>query len=95
MGGAIFLPVGQNLFANQILHASSKEQATTILAAGATELRHTFSATDLPGTLRAYMTGLKWTFAMAAMLSGITLPIAFASKWPVFPRRHQAATESD
>ena len=81
MGDASLLAAAQSIFVNRLLLAAPSGYAPAILETGATELRHTFSADDFPRVLLAYMTGLRWTFAMVVAVSGLTLPIALCAKW--------------
>ena len=84
MGGALFLPAAESVFANRLLRVARitvpSVPAAAILATGASELGHTFSAVDIPGILIAYMSGLKWTFAVAVAANGLTFPLSLAAK---------------
>jgi len=75
MAGAALVSVGQAVFANRLLHAVPKYvpgvNPATVVATGATELRSTFPAADLAGLIRAYMTGLTDTYALAITLTGL------------------------
>ena len=85
IGGAFFVAAGQTAWANRLL---SKIPITApgvdpkeVVATGATQLRHVFSADQIPGILQAYMEGLKLTFALGIALAGISIPIALCAKW--------------
>ncbi len=52
-----------------------------VLVIGATELRHVFSAAEIPGIIAAYMDGLKVTFLLVIALAVATMPIALCAKW--------------
>lgn len=52
-----------------------------VTAAGAAELRHVFGPEVLQGVLKAYMSGLKVTFALAIAATGISSLIACMGNW--------------
>lgn len=85
VGGAFLVSAAQSAFVNVLLNtlpstAPSVDPAS-VVATGATELRNVFSADQIPGILLAYMRGLKITFAIALGATGLTLIIAFFSRW--------------
>ncbi|KAF2094033.1 MFS general substrate transporter, partial [Rhizodiscina lignyota] len=73
LAGAIWVSVGQSVFANRLLQTAPRFVPGTdphqIVATGATQLRSTFSASQLPGVIRAYMSGLKDAFLLAVALA--------------------------
>lgn len=85
IGGAFFVSAGQTAWANRLLsripQTAPGVDPKVVVATGATQLRHIFSAEQIPGILTAYMDGLKLTFALVIALAGITMPIALAAKW--------------
>lgn len=85
IGGAFFVSAGQTAWANRLLSripvTAPGVDPKLVIATGATQLRHVFSAEQIPGILTAYMDGLRLTFALIIALAGITLPIALAAKW--------------
>lgn len=82
----MIVSASQSIFTNRLLHAAHQTapnvKASTILATGAADLSHAFSGADLSAIVAAYMTGLKWTFAMAIALSVLTFFISLLSKTP-------------
>jgi MFS family permease len=74
ISGAIFVSVGQTLFANKLVEAVPKYapgvDPAKVVATGATQLKDVFSATDLPGVIKAYMEGLKDAYALGIALAG-------------------------
>lgn len=88
IGGAFFVSAGQTAWANRLLSripvTAPSVDPKLVIATGATQLRHVFSAfsaEQIPGILTAYMDGLKVAFALIVALAGITVPIALAAKW--------------
>lgn len=85
IGGAFFVSAGQTAWANRLLSripvTAPGVDPGLVVATGATQLRHVFSAEEIPGILTAYMEGLKLTFALCIALAGITVPIAVCAKW--------------
>ncbi|CAF9939967.1 MAG: hypothetical protein HETSPECPRED_002117 [Heterodermia speciosa] len=85
IGGALFVSAGQTVWANRLIARLPATAPTVdpklVIATGATQLRHVFTAEQIPGILVAYMDGLKGTFVLVVVLAGITLPIALAAKW--------------
>lgn len=75
ISGAIFVSTGQSLFANQLIREVPKYvpdlNPAVVVATGATQLRSTFSAADLPGVIRAYMSGLKDAYILGIALAGM------------------------
>ena len=47
-----------------------------VIVTGATELRSTFTAAQLPGILRSYMAGLKDAYILAIATSGVAVIVA-------------------
>jgi hypothetical protein len=45
----------------------------TVIGTGATQLRQTFTAEDLPGIVVAYMAGINVAFAIATALAGASV----------------------
>ena len=75
VAGAALVSTGQAVFANELLRSAPRYvpgvSPAAVVATGATALRSAFPAEDLPGLIRAYMTGLKDTYALAIALSGM------------------------
>lgn len=79
IGGAMFVSAAQCIFSNRLLQAlsihASEIDREHVLAVGASELRGSFSSTELPGILESYMVGLKGAFALGVALA-VTAVIA-------------------
>lgn len=52
-----------------------------VVATGATELRSVFSATQLPGVITAYMSGIRVAFAIVIAGVGISSIFTFFNSW--------------
>jgi MFS family permease len=80
ISGAIFVSIGQTLFTNQLVKAVPKYvpglDPATVVATGATRLKDTFSATELPGVIRAYMSGLKDAYILGIALGGCAFVVS-------------------
>jgi len=80
IAGAVFVSSGQSLFTNKLVQVVPKDapglDPGVVVATGATELRRTFSAADLPGVINAYMAGLKDAYALAVALGGMAFLVA-------------------
>lgn len=74
ISGAIFVSIGQSLFTNKLIQTIPKYAPTLdpalVVSTGATELKKVFSSTDLPGVIRAYMSGLKDAYILGTALAG-------------------------
>ena len=53
---------------------------STVVATGATEIRVTFAAEELPGILRAYMAGIKVSAGVAIGATGFAFLISLFSR---------------
>ena len=95
IGGAIFVSAGQAAYTNRLIARlpvlAPGVNPALVIATGATELRATFSAEELPGIILAYMDGLRLTFALAIALAGVTLPIALFAKWQNVKQKSSSA----
>lgn len=97
MGGSLLVSAGQAIFANTLVHQLVSQapgvSATTVIGTGATRLRSTFSATQVPGILSAYMSGLKAAYALAVALVGVSVIFAAMPKWERLRPKTVEATE--
>lgn len=60
-----------------------------VVATGATELRGTFTDSQLPGIIRSYMDGLKDAYILAIALAGAAVLVSIGMlvfDWRVLPR---------
>ncbi|CAH0051604.1 unnamed protein product [Clonostachys solani] len=85
IGSAFLLSAAQSAFVNKIatvLRSSALDvDVGTVIATGATEIRHAFPADQVPGIVIAYMEGLRVTFAIAATAVGLAFVVSFFSSW--------------
>ncbi|KAK3056003.1 hypothetical protein LTR09_003237 [Extremus antarcticus] len=85
VGGAFFLSAAQCGFNNQLL----KELAINlpnispeiVLGTGATQIRDTFTATEVPIILDAYVVGLQAVFALATASFGVATIVGCFGSW--------------
>jgi hypothetical protein len=52
-----------------------------VIGTGATQIRHTFPAEQVPGIVLAYMAGIKVTFALVVGLVGFTCVVGLFVPW--------------
>lgn len=96
MGGAFLVSAAQSAFQNTLLKSLVENaQSVTpqdVLFTGATELRESFSAEQLPGILTSYLNGIKVTFTMATVFAGAAFITSLASKWTNLKSRTRSST---
>ena len=85
MGGAIFVSGGQAAFTNQLIdkirEVAPDIDPALVVATGATELRKVFRPEQVDSVLVAYMHGLRVTYAVVVVLSGICVIVSFSAPW--------------
>ncbi|KAK0610960.1 major facilitator superfamily domain-containing protein [Immersiella caudata] len=84
LGGAIFLSVGQNVFANQLvddLSGFAGLNPEVIVNTGATDLGKVFLPGEMDVVVGAYSYALTRVFLMSAILSAVKLLGALAVEW--------------
>lgn len=85
LGGALFVQSAQSAFSNQLVKSLIKYvpnlNPASVVAIGATQIRTSFLASDLPGILLAYMDGLKVGFILAIALAGCSVIVGFFTPW--------------
>ncbi|KAH8881957.1 MFS general substrate transporter [Thozetella sp. PMI_491] len=85
IGGAFLLSAAQSAFVNKMVgmlpSVAPNVDPMAVIATGATELRHAFSADQVPGILIAYMAGIKVAFAIAIGSVGAAFILSLFSKW--------------
>jgi MFS family permease len=84
LGGAIFLPVGQNLFSSSLvksLAGIAGLQPDIIINTGATDLRKVVPASELGSVLHAYSSACTRVFVLGAALSACMILGAAAVEW--------------
>jgi hypothetical protein len=84
LGGAIFVPVGQNLFSTQLVKRLSGVaglDTVMILDTGATDLRRVVPASELGAVIDAYSYALTRVFILGAALSATMIIGALGVEW--------------
>jgi MFS transporter, DHA2 family, glioxin efflux transporter len=86
VGGAFMVSAAQAAFVNVLVKVLPSSvpgvNSAIVLYTGATELRHVFSADQVPGILEAYMRGLKAAFAVGLASTGVAfIIIVFFQRW--------------
>lgn len=85
VGGSFCVSAAQAAFASTLVRRASVYvpgiDTAALLSVGATELRATYSADQLPGVLLAYMDGLRVCFAFAIALLSISFLFTLAPRW--------------
>ena len=77
LGGALFVSIGQNVFANKLVEGLDKYAPSVdplvILKTGATAIQTTVDKADLAGVTLAYNDGLTMAFLVAAVMAATTI----------------------
>ncbi|RAR14043.1 MFS general substrate transporter [Stemphylium lycopersici] len=77
IGGAFSLSASQSGFANRLLSMLAETapgvDPQLVIGTGATQIRNSFTADEVPGILEAYMAGIKVTMAIATGLAGASV----------------------
>jgi MFS family permease len=86
MGGAIFVSIGQCIFANVLLASGLKRFApliepSTVFASGASGLENSIELPSLQGVILAYNDALIWLFVPAAVLAAMMLIGGLVIEW--------------
>ncbi|KAI1170393.1 MFS gliotoxin efflux transporter glia [Nemania sp. FL0916] len=85
VSGAIWVSVAQAVLNNRLIASLAASAPNinpqTVFMVGATDIRKTFSGTDLDYVLQAYLSGLKGSWALSTALGGITFLSAFLAEW--------------
>jgi MFS transporter, DHA2 family, glioxin efflux transporter len=98
LSGAIWVSVGQSLFANKLVTAVPKHthdvNPALVVATGATDLRKVFASSgQLPGVILAYLDGLKDAFILGIALAGAAFVVSViygVINYHVLPRGAEA-----
>lgn len=85
IGGAFFVSAGEVAFTN-ILTGRLPTRApgvdpASVVSVGVTQIRATFSTSEVPGIILAYMDGLKVAYAISIAAAGISVIVSALSKW--------------
>jgi ABC-type proline/glycine betaine transport system permease subunit len=85
IGGAFFLSAAQAAFNNQLIKQIAINlpgiDPVVALGIGATQIRSTFTPTQVPLVIDAYMTGLKAVFAITVAAFGVATLIGIFGSW--------------
>ncbi|KAG0645789.1 putative efflux pump gsfJ [Hyphodiscus hymeniophilus] len=85
IGGAFLVSAGESAFESRLIKKLSVTDPSVsplkVIGTGATDVRSTFSATDLPFILRAYVDGIQTAFIVAIALASVCTIIAFGAPW--------------
>ncbi|KAL9599890.1 MAG: hypothetical protein Q9219_003523 [cf. Caloplaca sp. 3 TL-2023] len=85
IGGSFFVAAGQTAFENKLLQVLPERvpdvSPADVVATGATSLRETFNAEQLPGIISSYLSGIQLTFALAIGLIGFSLIASLFAPW--------------
>lgn len=84
MGGAIFIAVAQNIFSNELvrnLGSVANIDASTVIHAGATELKSVVGDQDLAGVLVAYNDALISTFYVSVAMGALSIVGSAMIRW--------------
>lgn len=85
IGGAFSLAAAQAAFASTLVSKVTQYapgiDAANLLNVGASDLDLVYQGAELDAVLRAYMDGIKVTFALATALLGVSVLLALVPKW--------------
>ncbi|KAL8828900.1 MAG: hypothetical protein Q9170_006399 [Blastenia crenularia] len=85
LGGSFFVAAGQAAFENRLLGVLPQKvpdvTPAQVVQTGATSLRDTFTAEQLPGIISSYLSGIHLSFALATGLVGFSLVAALLAPW--------------
>ncbi|KAL3423692.1 major facilitator superfamily transporter [Phlyctema vagabunda] len=85
LGGALFVSIGQNVFANKLAQGLAKYVPTLdpviVLNTGATSIQKTIEKEYLPGVTLAYNNALTESFMVAAVMAAFTIIGSVAIEW--------------
>lgn len=92
IGGAIFVSIGQNVFANRLAQDLAKNipelDPKIILKSGATSLQQNVPPENFPLVQLAYNNGVTLAFLVAAVMAGLTIIGALAVQWKNVKNTH-------
>jgi hypothetical protein len=96
LGGALFVPVGQNLFSTQLLKDLSGVgglDTDMILNTGATDLKKVVPASELGAVMDAYSYACTRVFILGAALSACMMIGALGVEWKSIKKEQPETTE--
>ncbi|KMU83405.1 GliA [Coccidioides immitis H538.4] len=84
-GGTSFVSAGQSAFVNKLIATIPATapgiNPATVVATGATQIRTTFPANNVPGIVLTYMAGIKVALAMSIGGAGAAFITSLFSDW--------------
>lgn len=99
IGGAFLVSAGESAFESRLTHKLKQTDPLVsplkVIGTGATDVRSTFSATDLPFILDAYIDGIKTAFIVAIALACACTVISFGAKWQKLQSAPTASETAD
>ncbi|OBT90094.1 hypothetical protein VE02_02523 [Pseudogymnoascus sp. 03VT05] len=85
IGGAFLVSAGQSAFvaklSEYLVQSGAGISPPKVIATGATVIRATFTDTEVPIILRAYVKGIQTAFIVSIALAGASTIIAFMASW--------------
>ena len=85
LGGAVSISIAQNIFTNKLVSALRTDvpnaNVATIIAAGAAHIKDVVTPEQLPGTLRAYNTGVTSAFILPIAVTSIAFLCSLFVEW--------------
>ncbi|TVY38445.1 Aspyridones efflux protein [Lachnellula occidentalis] len=85
LGGALFVSIGQNVFANKLVEGLAKYAPTVdpalVLSTGATSIQKSIDPSVLPGVTMAYNSGLTEAYLVATIMASFTIIGSLAIEW--------------
>lgn len=99
IGGAFLVSAGESAFeatlSKKLRQTDPSVDPIKVIGTGATDIRTTFSAEDLPFILRAYVDGIRTAFIVAIALASISCLIALGAKWQKLQPAETPAAAAD
>ncbi|KUL92144.1 hypothetical protein ZTR_02273 [Talaromyces verruculosus] len=92
IGGAFSLAAAQAAFLNTVIKTASSIDRAQLIASGATQLRQSFTADQLPIVLDGYLAGIRATFNISIAMMGVSFLASFLSS---FKNLHEQKAEDD
>lgn len=97
LGGAVFISVGQNVLASNLVKGITKlvsdVDPAMIVNTGATDLRELVSAEQLPAVLEAYNESLHHVFLVAAGVAAVSILGSSTLEWKSVKKNEKATVE--
>ncbi|TVY52678.1 Aspyridones efflux protein [Lachnellula cervina] len=85
LGGALFVSIGQNVFANKLVEGLAKYapsvDSNLVLSTGATSIQKSIDPAVLPGVTMAYNSGLTEAYLVATIMATFTIIGSLSIEW--------------